>query len=429
MPQAIRIRVGASLDAGALSVFVPLEKAAARAATNITTSLNRGAKATQSLPREGKVAGDKLERELERMANKILRDEQKAEQGRVKSVRQAAAQRVRDEKAANREIEQDLARHRRERAAQDRAIAREQARSAREPSILDKRWWKAPRGQIGLGRRAAIGVSRATSIAYGLGGSVISGGLGLAQDALRAEGLETSFAPHLSNAVALKAQTTDIVNAGYIPGASGPQGQLQSSAKVLEEIQDAGIKTATSFEDRGEGLRAFVGWTGDLQTGRDTMLDLAKIAKATNSNFVDMSKEAAEISNHLGDIPDKGNVTLAVIRAIAGQGKLGAVEGPRISRARWQSLPVIRQLLRRGHGEKHRRARHPGAGSKARGRSHVGLAGGNERRTVCFFFACRHDDQALERGHDPRSQDRSDEGAESVHGQRPLTTLRSPEEL
>lgn len=331
---SIRIRVGASLDSGALSVFDPIEKRSQRAGETVARNLNKGSKeASASLGREMKTAGDRAVAEAERMASKILRDEERANQARVKSVERAAQQRIREEKAANREVEADLARHTREKAKAERDSAKAARENARNnPSILDKSWWKAPRGQIGIGRRAAIGVSRATSIAYGLGGQAISMGLGAAENYASALGVDTSLAGHVQNAQALHSQAVSITNAGYIPGQSGAAGQLQDSAEILKELQEAGNKTATSFEKMGEGLRNYVGLTGDLETGRGVLTDLAKLAKATNADFGEMSQEAAEIANHMGDIPDKGSAVLAVMRTIAGQGKLGAVETKDLAR-------------------------------------------------------------------------------------------------
>jgi hypothetical protein len=331
---SLKIRVGASLDSGALSVFEPLEKAAGKAAGNISKTLNKGAKSgAGALTRETKKEGDALDRELERMANKIIKDEEKAQRGRVREVERAAKERIKLEKEANREVERDLARHSREKAKAERESSREAQRQQRNnPSILDKAWWKAPRGQIGLGRRAAIGVSRATSIAYGLGGAAISAGLGAAENYASALGVDTSLAGHVQSAQALKGQAVSIANAGYIPGASGAAGQLQDSNEILKELQTVGDRTATSFADMGDGLRKFVGLTGDLETGRATIADLAKLAKATGANFGDMSEEAAEIANHMGDIPEKGPAILAVMRAVAGQGKLGAVETKDLAR-------------------------------------------------------------------------------------------------
>jgi hypothetical protein len=181
-------------------------------------------------------------------------------------------------------------------------------------------------GAIGIGRRAAISVPRGAAIGVGLARSAIHAGLGLAESALEGLGVETSLAPHMAHAVALQQKVSDIAAAGFIPGAGGQAGIQQDPAQIMREIRDAANGAAIATNEVGDGLREFVAKTGDLQLGREMLRDTSHLARATGSDFVQMSEASAEVANHLGDIPNKAQAVAAVMRVIAGQGKLGAVE-------------------------------------------------------------------------------------------------------
>lgn len=317
---SIKIRVGASLDAGALTIYQPLEKAAEKARKNIDRSLNEASKGTKKLERQAKSDADKLEHELESMANEMLRAEEKALDKRTKLALREAKKRVQAEKAAAREIAKAAAEAGRAvsegmHLAEGRGFGRGFAR------FLSQRG-----GAIGIGRRAAISVSRGGALAYGLGGRALSMAGDFAADYLHGLGLETSIGAHAAKAQDLTYQAQAITSAGYIRGASGAQGIQQDPKVILGELQAVGNATATSFNEVGDALRQFVAKTGDLETGRGIMMDLSKLAKATNTDLVDMAEASAEVSNHLGNIPDKAGAINAVMRVIAGQGKLGALE-------------------------------------------------------------------------------------------------------
>jgi hypothetical protein len=300
---SLRIRVGASLDTNALAVFVPLEQAAKRARANIDRELNATAKTRRAMVADAKRTGGDIVAEAEREADKILSLESKTQRGRLREVERSARERIRLERSAMREVEAMLAS---DNARRSRPVGRG--------------------GAIGVGRRAAISVGWQAALAYGAARSFVHATAGTAAEYLEGLGLDLSIAGHAGRAQAVAMQAQAISSAGYIPGAAGAQGQLQNPAAILKEIQAAGDKTATSFVDVGDALREFVAKTGDLETGRAVLNDIARLSKATNTNLVDMAEASAEVSNHLGNVPNKAEQVSAVMRIIAGQGKLGAVE-------------------------------------------------------------------------------------------------------
>lgn len=301
----IIIRVGAALDANATRVYEPLEKAAERARKNIEKSFTTAAKEPARVERAAKSSGDRLIEEVEREADRIIREEEKAQSKRTSEVQKGTRERIRLEQQAAREVE--------------RTLEQENSRVARAQRM--------PRDEMGRfqaseRRRLSRGVVRVLhGVARGAG--MIAGG---AEDFLRGVGVQTTLAEHEANAVDIKQRAQAISSAGYIPGAAGAQGMLQDPDKLLKEIQQTGDYAAISGNEIAEGLQKFVGLTGDLATGRETLKDIAKLAKATNSDFVEMSTAAGEVSNHLGNVPHKAETVSAGMRVIAGQGKMGALE-------------------------------------------------------------------------------------------------------
>jgi len=298
---AIRIRVSASLDANVRTVYQPIEQAAERSRARIQKSFDQAAKEPSKVVKAAKSSGDKLIEEVEREGEKIFQEEEKSQRKRTREVEKGAKERARLEREAMREVEQMLEEDNRARDARDRA-------AKRRGDAADKRRQKA---WASAGRQAWHG---------------IGAGFGMANALLRDMGLETSLAPHMANAIELQQRAVDVTNAGYIPGMMGAQGVKQDPAAVEKEVRAAANHGAFATNDVAEGLQKFVGLTGDLETGRQTLQSMAELARATGSDFVSMAEASAEVSNHLGDVPDKAKAIDQVMRIIAGQGKMGALE-------------------------------------------------------------------------------------------------------
>lgn len=296
----IKIRVGAALDSSALTVFQPLVKAAERARKDIQKSLDSAAKEPDKIRRASKSSGDALIREVERMADKILKDEEKSQRQRTREVEKETKARVRLEKAAAREVEREL--------------ARSERGSGNGPSRRRRNG-----GAIGIGFRSGISVSRSTAVAYGLGRSALG-------SALRGIGVETDMSSMVEQGVANQALAQKIVNSAPEYNSADVGSRQTEATSINAKVNAISNATATNSTDTMEALEAFVAKTGELSTGLDTLKDMATLSRATGTNLLDMSNAAAEVSNNLGDVPDKGKAIYDVMKAVAGQGKLGAVE-------------------------------------------------------------------------------------------------------
>jgi hypothetical protein len=327
--EGIRIRIGCSVDASTSSILAPIEQAAKRARKAVENDLGAAAKsAEKATAKSAKAQAGSwaaLEKEVEAMASQILKDEEKAAKAGVAAVAKAEKQKVSEIDKQSKAID---AIRRRSSLAAGKWAAQEAAKIKREQeraipwyarNVSPASWGHG--GQIGIGKRAGVSVSRTAAMAYGLGGSALSGAMGIGREFLQGMGVDTSLASHVAQSQQQNKLATTISNAGYVPGT-----QLIAPQTILREAREAANATGTDTNEILEGMQKFVGLTGDLETARDTVTDMAKLAKATGTSFDDMSAASAEVTNHLIGVEDKGKVVSTIMRTIAGEGKLGAVE-------------------------------------------------------------------------------------------------------
>ena len=322
---SIRIKVGAALDANVHTVFAPLESAAKRARETIDAEMKKGGKSLGGPYRTGgKVAEDavdgignaakKTQARLEKLAG--------GSKDKLALLAKSAGMLGPAFADAAREIESEFRRI-------DRAAARTALGLADVGKSLPGRDARGRfmagggrGGAIRVGKGAAIGVSAAAAVGVGLTRSAI----GFARSGAAALGVETDFGSLIGKSQGLDARAVDLSNSAYMPGQSGANGKRVNASDLTAQVRSTAMSTGMSNEDIMGGLQGFVGKTGDLETARATLTDLAKLSKATGTSMEDMSKAAADVSTELGDVPDKGATINSIMRTVAGQGKLGAVE-------------------------------------------------------------------------------------------------------
>lgn len=161
--------------------------------------------------------------------------------------------------------------------------------------------------------------------------AMIRGGVGVARDMARGAGVDMGLGSMVGRAVGQESQAVALANQGYMPGAQGANGQLQSARGILAGARSTAQTYARETDEVLEATSKFVGLTGDLEMARALMGDLAKLSNATGSSLSDMASAAASVSTAMdqgftGSAADKLGATSDVMRAIAGQGKVGAVE-------------------------------------------------------------------------------------------------------
>ena len=294
----IRIRVGASLDASVDAVFPRVAKAAAKARVDVEREF------ATKMPAAMRSGAGKTTAEFDKLASSLKRGSANLLAPGTRSIVDFANQSTQCFRGVQASF-----------TAMARVMEREMRRvedmQARKQLGLD------PGGKTGK----TIWGSRMPLLASGIG---FAGRL--AGDLARGAGISTDAGAYVHSYIERQSLATDIANSGYQPGAKGAAGKLQDSAAIQAEAMKVASATATDPMKALEGLQKFVATTGDLETGRAILGDMAKLSNATGSNLEDVVTAAGDVSAKLGDVPNKAEAIGSIMRQIAGQGKLGAVE-------------------------------------------------------------------------------------------------------
>ncbi len=265
----ISIRVGAALDASVMATFRALPAIARQARERVDDELNKLGKSTGSVYRDAPAH-----------ARKDL--------AKVEEVVKSTAQKTKADFAA---------------MGSDAEKAAKKAAKAWEDSFKN------------VARNSVANMRGVAGI-----------GAGVAGQFARGAGVNFDISSAIGKGVAAEKMATDITNSAFQPGAKGAAGARQDPRVLIDDVRKVAAETATDTNKALEGLQAFVGKTGDLDTGRRVLKDLAVLSRATGTELEHMVSAAADVSTALGDTENKGEKINTVMRAIAGQGKLGAVE-------------------------------------------------------------------------------------------------------
>ncbi len=332
MSNELRIVIGASVGASVANAFTSVEKAAAHAAATIQKTMADSNKQTSRALAAGAAQAAGVYRQTGAAASAAA----KSAGTSMGQMADGAAANFRRLSAGLKALPAELSVVAREAQRAFAQIEKEKARAALGLSGSGSRvsqYGGGPAagrlsggGAIGIGRRAGIRVPRGLAAAYGYGGAAVSAGIGMTEGMLRGMGVNTDVESMIQAGVSNQAKATKVINsAPEFENAS--VGERRGAAnELLSQAQSVGTATGTSTADTLEALDAFVAKTGDLKTAKDSIQQLATLSKATGTSLADMSNAAAEVSNNLGDVPNKGQAVYDVMRAVAGQGKLGAVE-------------------------------------------------------------------------------------------------------
>lgn len=321
---AIQIRVGASLDRSTATIFQQIADQARRANRTIADEARKAAKEEESVWRNA-------QRELARMERETAQERKKAQRDAASAAKSAA----KEEERAQREKFASIARMEREQTRTTEREARERAkaeeRAAKQAAAAWKRETEQARQHMAVrSRDRAAAVDKLGGLAggalLGAGAAGVRFGVSMLADMAQGAGVRLDMGSHFAAASDLQTRATQLSNSAYMPGTAGANGRRQDPRALMAQAYEVGNATGTAANEVMGGLQKFVGKTGDLESGRAVIADLAKLSKATGSNLEDMADAAADVSNQLGDVPDKGARVKDVMMAIAGQGKVGAVE-------------------------------------------------------------------------------------------------------
>lgn len=326
MPAAdgqIRVIVGAELSRSVQATFDQIPKIAERAAKQAAkamggaTSSSGGGGAMAKSFRAGATAADKAGRDIDKIWNKQLAAANKVAAAQDRIFMNAAKNRVREEEKAEREIERSLEKETR---AKEREAAKQTRDSARE---IERQMSQQDRAREKFASRTSHRAVRfmfpnpigAFGMASRIGG-----------DLMRGAGVDMSIAGSVGRAVDTQALATQLSSQGYMKGQAGPNGQRVSAATLEAEARANAASVAGDPQQMLRAQTKFVDITGNLADARAAMPDIGKLSVATGTDPEKMAEAWANVSRHMGDIPDKAAKVEGLMRLIAGQGRVGSIE-------------------------------------------------------------------------------------------------------
>lgn len=325
---SLTIRVGASLDRDATNVYQPVVEAARRARSQISGSLRSAAAEQKATTRATANAEKAALQDAAREAKSIFADRKRRELEAARESRSLAKSTAKAEVDAAREAEK---------AKRDatKETEREYKKSVREREATEREWAKRredlEKAAVQGARGKAKAFDKGVSAAIGVGGRALGAGASLARrlggELASGIGVDTDLSSNFRRGVGLEESAVALSNQSYQAADTTGRNNTRVDPHELEaQARSVGTRTAFDPSQVLGGLQAFAGKTGDLATGREVLEDLAKLSKATGTNLEDMVDAAADVSSALVDTEDKGKIVVDVMKAIAGEGKLGAVE-------------------------------------------------------------------------------------------------------
>lgn len=319
---SLNIKVGVSVDRSLGVAWRPLVEGAKRAAVTVEAE---NARAAKNVARDAKRAADTTAREAARGAAAQAKASKKASDDATKAKDAEAKAFAKSEKEKTKAVE-----------AEAKAQLRAQLASMREAEKMAKAYRKSVSqyAQLGQDRRdEASSRDRARLLSVGKAGGAIGhfagraagAALGVVGSLAHGAGVETDPSALFRKNNELETIATQVSNSGLMVG-DAKNGNRVDPRALMNQALSVGSETGTDANEALEALSKFTAKTGDLATGRDLLRDLAIYSKATGTNLADMADASADVATALPDTADKGQRVLAVMRAIAGQGKLGAIE-------------------------------------------------------------------------------------------------------
>jgi hypothetical protein len=312
MANEVRIRVLAIADESLRSALKPLEDSVGSAQKKTKTGLDGIDRATRTSAGRRMTEEERVAKAAERARDREAKAAEKSADRQAK----AAAKKAAAELAAVEKLESE----KRKKAEQtERYLSSVRNNSLRAEQALRQR----DSGEQAAFRRrmvADFGGRAVSNIQRTLGAAGRFG-----KDVAQGAGYEFSVGGSMARSVELQKRSIDLSNQGYIPS----EGKQRIDPKEVEaRIKAAADATGFDRLSAASGLNKFVGKSGELDMGLKMLPELGKLARASGAELDDLADAAGDVSNAFKDDKpeDQLRKTQAVMRTLAGQGKIGAVE-------------------------------------------------------------------------------------------------------
>lgn len=332
-----KLRISVGVDRSAAAAIQQLGDVGGRVRKRIKTDLEAAAKeGGDALEKAAKTTADRVVKQHERIgmsAQKLERALGVAAANTAKSESVAAGrsfdERLKMSQRAHAAFERDMQRqvrlHRQEQAEVERKERAEARAQARREAASDR---AAKREAERAGRERTALAKGIASDAFGNMAGAAGKAFGLAKTFASGSGINFDLGSMLGKRAERETLATQISNAAYQEG-----GKRESIPGLLKTSEDIASKYAMDPSKVLEGLAAYQAKTGDLPTAKAGLEDLAKLAKSSGTDIANMIDAAADVGTALGDVgkdfataEEKAAAVYRVMKVIAAQGQLGAVE-------------------------------------------------------------------------------------------------------
>lgn len=139
-------------------------------------------------------------------------------------------------------------------------------------------------------------------------------------EVLRGYGVDPTISGAFQRNVTLERLSQEASNSARLAG------QTVSPGAVEQRVRDVSTRRGMGREDAASGVFGFQKLTGDLTMGLSLLDKMAERSAATATSVTDYAAAMGNVSNALGDIPNKEQRILEIMDAITVQGARGAVE-------------------------------------------------------------------------------------------------------
>lgn len=268
--------------------------------------------------------------------------------------RDAERARKRDEAQIIADTRRQLREQSRHRQEEARKAAREEARLARDLERVNNAQDRAKARELrkdGRDRdRAENTRFRAAkefaSSAFGTFKGIAGKGMDVGREVLAGTGINFDISSAVNKGIKLDSLARSISNAGskLVETVDPTTGQKRTEVKresvegLVATARDIGTRYAYDPNQVLQGLQKYQAKTGDLGTAKAGIEELAMLAKATSTDLDDMVDAAGDVGTAIGEVGDKFRTpeekaakVQKIMRVIAAQGAIGAVEIKQLS--------------------------------------------------------------------------------------------------
>lgn len=317
---AIRITVGAAADPSLSTVYTPLYKATRQARAFIAGEAKASAKEAAKAHKEGADAGAAAHvaagRAAKGAADQAIEASKRRAKAEVDSIKTVQAARNEEHRQFLREL-QEQERELRKMKQEKREREREEAKAAREKAkaqrVIDKGTKERADRLWDFGGDAAKTFT-----------GLVGRGVGVAKEVTGGLGVDFSLGAATGRGVSLASAATRATTSAF-----AARGEVAGQADVnrtMQAIYAAGDLAKVDYGKLAAGLEDFVSKSSDLKTAKETLGELALIARATGTEVDDLLAASGDVAKTLDDTPDKGERLLNIMRLVAKQGAMGNVE-------------------------------------------------------------------------------------------------------